>query len=203
MSLFTGHSSLLTLRPRVREEPPLLVITTGFLSMCLTLGCKRRRVELDTLRKEIRLKNRYMWFVSQEETLPFDTLSHLEYTYDSLPTSIGFSAAGLGRQDEIDIFTISVVNHDGREFKLCSYRGEGAVCTGWTGVLLGDDSILDVSGTQEGESRQLVNMIKAITGLPIGKPLLEDIPKKKCPYCDREVAEFAVKCIYCGKKLTP
>lgn len=201
MSLYTASSSFLTLRPKVREEPPLLVITTGFLTSLLTLGLKRRRVEIDTLRKEIRIQSRYLWLIPEEATLSFTHLSHLEYRYDAVPTSFGLSLEGFGRKDEVDIFTIAVVDRDGREFKLCSYRGEGSVHTGWTGVLLSDDSMMDFTGTQEGESRQLVNMIKAILQIPIGKPVLEDIQKITCPHCGREVAAFAVKCIYCAKSL--
>lgn len=203
MSLFTQASTLLTLRPRVKEEPPLLIISSGVLTSIFTLGLSLKQIEIDTRIKEIRIHHRMMWLIKRTLTLRFDALSHLEYTYKSIGTSWGWSFSGFGRQDEVEVFTLAVVDQDGREYPLCSYRGEGSVHTGWSGVLLGDDSTMDFTGTQEGESRQLLRMVKEITQLPIGKPFMEDLPKKACPNCGREVAEYAVKCIYCATKLNP
>lgn len=186
----------------MKEEPPLLIISSGLFISFMTLGLSLKRVEIDTMRKEFRFRRRLMWFIQKNNILPFNTLSHLEYAYKSIGTSWGWSFSGYGRQDEVEVFTLSVVDQDGKQFPLCSYHGEGSVDTGWSGVLLGDDSSLDLSGTQEGESRQLVDMIKAITQLPIGKPFLDDIPKKECPNCGREVADYAAKCIYCATNLT-
>jgi len=109
------------------------------------------------------------------------------------------SFAGFGRQDEVEWFTISVVTESRETHELCSFFGEGAVFTGWSGVLLGDDSSWDVSGTQEEESRSFINELKHLLDLPLGKPIEQMVDCVPCPECGRNVAIYAPKCIYCGK----
>lgn len=203
MSLFSSASSFLTLRPKVTEEPPLLVIQTGTLATLLSLGLSHKRVEVDAQRREIRIRTRTAWLFTNEYTLGFEDLDHIDYAYKAYGTSWGWSFSGFGRQDEVEVFTLSVVDSDNGKHVLCAFRGEGSVHTGWSGVLMGDDSAADFHGTQEGESRQLVNYLKGITELPIGKQLLNDIDMRACPNCGREVAAFAKKCVYCATELPP
>jgi len=86
--------------------------------------------------------------------------------------------------------------------KLFTFFGEGARETGWAGVLLGGDSLVDHAGDQEQASRQFLRMLKAFTGVTVGKPLmhLKDTDGKAhfCTECGRPAPPVKDKCLYCG-----
>jgi len=201
MSITGVSSRFLTLRPRIQREPGIMTISTGGLSSFLSLGMSRRRVEVDSMRKEIRFSQRTAWFFVNTYCLHFDDISHLDYGYKSYGTSWGWSFSGFGRQDEVERFTLSAVDRNDDPHVICAFSGEGAVHTGWSGVLLGDDDLWDASGTQEEESRSLVDELKRLTGKPLGKPLSALVEMKACPKCGREVSDYAAKCLYCAHPL--
>lgn len=60
---------------------------------------------------------------------------------------------------------------DGESLPLPSFRGEGTVATGWTGVLMGDD-LLDVGGDQEKQSRLVARALCRFLDVPLGRPAL-------------------------------
>ena len=198
MSLHTPTSRWLTLRPKVKEAFPVLEIRSGFLQQLFTLFSCSRSVRIDTENKTITFVRRAFWLYINSYVIGFQDVHYMEYEYKSFGTSWGMSMGGCGRQDEVEMFVISLVDQEGQKHEVTAFQGEGAVNTGWSGMLMGDDSFFDYSGTQEGESRDLVDGLKQILQVPIGKPILEDVEMKTCPGCDREVAVFASKCTYCA-----
>ena len=45
-----------------------------------------------------------------------------------------------------------------------------------------------------------VNIISQTVGIPIGKPIAEDMDKKECISCGRSITAISPKCLYCGTK---
>ena len=104
-----------------------------------------------------------------------------------------------GRHDQVESFGLLLVLKDGFEYPLCAFQGEGAAHTGWVGVLLGDDSLIDFAGTQESDSRQAARALAKLIGVSLGKQYITDEAFVRCPHCDHPTARTNRKCLYCGK----
>lgn len=201
MSLISGRFRFLTSRPKIRATPDTLTISTGWQSRLLTLGLRTRRVEIDTSNRRLTFATRTAYFFARHWRLGFDELSHLDYGMGSLGTDYGWTDRGFGAQDSVESYTIDLVTTAGQRHRVCAYRGEGAVQTGWTGVLLGDDSVFDAAGTQQSESKQLVEMLSNVLALPIGQPLDSAAAMPTCPACGQRTAARRTTCLYCGAPL--
>lgn len=197
MSIFTVQSSFLTLRPSVKETPDGITIGPNVVVMLATLGLWLTQVRIMPARRRICVSRRTAWFFATAYTIEFADVWYVEYTHSSLGTGWGWKASGFGRYDELDMFSIALVTKDGRSHPVCTYRGEGAVRTGWTGVLLGD-KLFDCAGTQEQESRQLAERLAEMLGVSIGKPLQSLAPMSTCPACGQLTSPYKPKCLYCG-----
>ena len=127
-----------------------------------------------------------------------DEIAYIDYGFSAIETDWGWTGRGFGAHDQLESYSISLVTYSGNKHFICAFRGEGSVCTGWTGILLGDDSVMDFSGTQDGESRQLANYIASLIGVPVGKPLEHYAEMATCPECNRPTSLYKPKCLYCG-----
>jgi hypothetical protein len=201
MSLYTFRLSFLTLRPSVREDGRSLVIKTGFLARLCSLFLRLRRVEVLPDLREVRIVRRMGYLLKSAETLSFDDIWYVDYSFGAFGTSWGWTAGGYGRHDQVETFSVSLVTRDERPHYVCSFRGEGAVGTGWTGVLLGDDDWLDLSGTQEAESRKFVDYLARLIGVSVGKPASDLGRMATCPECGRPTSLYNPKCMYCGAQV--
>ena len=74
-----------------------------------------------------------------------------------------YNSVTLQKTDEMDEFIVSLELYSRDIVKIFSFIGEGAVNTGITGVLLGDD-LVDSRGDQEERSRTYVELLTAFTG---------------------------------------
>lgn len=198
MSLFVQRFSFLTQRPSITETPDRLILKTGFLSALLTLFLRIRRAEINTSEKRVTIWTRSLWFINKIEEIAFDDLWFIDYSFGSAGTDWGFSTSGHARQDQVESFSIALITKDEKAYHLCSFRGEGSACTGWSGVLLGGDSVVDFAGTQDRESKKLAEYLSGILNIPIGKPLTDMIDMDKCPACGRQTSPYKSTCIYCG-----
>lgn len=202
MSLIESKSSFLTLRPSIRETDDTLVVKTSFLIALLTLCLNTRRVEVSMADRTVTFLSRVCWFFTSRHVVPFNEVAYIDYEYKSMGTSWGFTGSSwLGRQDQIETFAIAVVSQDGQKHHVCSFRGEGSVCTGWSGVLLGDDSVVDFSGTQQSESLKLVDYLAALLETRIGQPTQTSTQMATCPACGQQTSPFKPTCLYCGAAL--
>lgn len=202
MSILTANFKFLTTRPAIDEVGGTLTIKTGLITRLATLFLNFRRIEIDPERCDILIEKRVAYFFVSRELIDFDSVWYVDYSFDSLGTEWGMTSGSLlGRQDQVESFPIAVVTRDDRKHFVCAFRGEGAKCTGWTGVLLGGDDLLDFSGTQESESRQLATYLAKLIGTQIGKPLDSSIDMATCPECGRPTSPYKAKCLYCGAVL--
>lgn len=188
----------LTLRPSICETRESVIIRTGFFTCLLTLFLNMRKVEIIPLRKILLITYRRAYFFKSQSIINFRNVLYVDYTFDSIGTGWGLTSFGFGRQDQIESFSIAIVTQKDKRYPICTYRGEGSKCTGWTGVLLGGDDIIDFSGTQEDESRKLAEYLAKLIGVTIGKPMGSTIKMAKCPKCGRPASLYKKKCLYCG-----
>ena len=203
MSLRTISLRLLTIRPRISFDRDCLRVADSRWVRAIRLGLAARQTEFHFDRGVMEHRVRRLWFRPREWLVPFSELSHIEYGYRSVGTSWGWGAGGIGRQDELDVFTVSVVAKSGRAYPVCAFYGEGAVETGWIGTLLGDDALADLSGSQEAESRQFVRALSRGLGIPIGRPITELGEMATCPACGHPTSHRQPKCLYCGAATPP
>lgn len=175
-----------------------MIIKTGFLGGLFTLFLRRVTTEIRPAQQQIIQRSRLGYFFVSQRILEFDDVHYLDYGFGSLGTDWGWSADGLGRQDQVETFHIDIMTRDNDRLRVCAFRGEGAVMTGWEGLLLGNDDVVDFSGTQEEESRQFVNALAKILDVPLGKPADEEIEMATCLGCGRPVSPYNPKCLYCG-----
>ena len=109
-----------------------------------------------------------------------------------------------GATDEIEKYTVSLVLKGSEEYVfLAAFRGEGAIQTGWSGVLFGDDDLVDYSGDQEGAARGFVGTLQRVLDVPLGKQLYHAADATgthyRCSECGRNSPPNKSKCQYCGK----
>jgi hypothetical protein len=198
MSLFTSQLSFLTLRPSVSELRDSLVIKTGNLAALLSLFLNTRHVEISASSQTVTLSRRTAYIYSSSVTININEVAYIDYGFSAIGTDWGWNGLGIGQQDSVESYSISIVTQDGKKHFVCAFRGEGSTCTGWSGILLGDDSIVDFAGTQDDESRKLAKYIAKLLGVTIGKPLDEIAEMTTCPECDRPASLYKPTCLYCG-----
>jgi len=197
VSFITGRFRFLTLRPRVRATPDRLTLSTGRVSALASLGLRLRRVEIDATNRRVDLATRTCWLFVRRHRLNFDELSHIDYGIGAFGTEWGWTPDGFGRQDQVESFSIALVTREGDAHKVCSFRGEGSVETGFVGWL-GGDSWFDAAGTQAEDSRKMVEMLANVLGLPIGEPVGQGVPTRRCGECGHRVSARQSVCLYCG-----
>lgn len=199
MSIMRYGSGILTLRPSIKNHGERLVIKNGWLSRCVTLFLFLRKVEfLFNERFVIHSVTRFFFF-HRTRIIGFEELSHIDYAFHSIGGSWWLTALGSGRHDQFESFAISLVTKKKEKHIVCAFRGDGAAVQGWIGAVAGVD-VVDLSGTQESDSRQLASFLSRRTGLPIGEPFGVAKLMAECRSCGRPVSELSLKCIYCGAK---
>ena len=162
MSIITRKLRFLSTGPKVWIESGRLMARTSWIVQTLTLFSHSKEVCVDRDQQLVTIRARYLWVITRHREIPFDNIRRIDYSYSSIPTSFSLIA---GPTDQLDRFTVSLcLFNPRRPIKLFSFSGEGAVATGWTGVLLGDDSIVDFSGDQEGRSLSYIDLLTAFTG---------------------------------------
>jgi hypothetical protein len=199
MSLFGLEFTSLTLRPRVAVASDSIVVETSGLLRFLSGFSYCYRVEIQLDRKRVLVHERSFYVLERRSEVAFADLWYLDYSFASVGTDWGLSLGWLGRTDQAESFTISLVTRDEVVHPVGAFRGEGSVASGWAGVLLGGDSIVDVSGTQQDESRAFAETLARRLGIPIGK-LLKDVARMAtCTSCGRVTSLYKTKCLYCGR----
>ena len=205
MSLWTASSRFLSLGPSVWTEEASLHLRTPFLLRVLSLGSYCHDVVVDSRRRTITFRKRFLWAFSHKRNVAFGEVDHLDYEYKGVPTGWSYLH---GTTDEIDTYIVSLVlKGAGERIPVATFRGEGAVCTGWTGVLFSDDTALDLHGTQGDDSLTLVEGLRRILGVPLGKQIgpIRDVQGVlwRCTACARNSPPRRPKCQYCGAPAAP
>ncbi len=162
MSLLTVSSRFLSTGPRIWLAGDRLMAGSSWLLRLLSLFSYHKVVGVDRSRQVVSIEVTLLWGIHRTKAISFDRIERIDYSFDSVPTDWNIFA---GRTDQMERFTVSLcLVRPREEVALVSFSGEGAVETGWSGVLLGKDSIIDLSGTQDESSRTYVDLLKEFTG---------------------------------------
>jgi len=188
----------------LRVEPDHFYARTSLLVRVLTLFFSGVYLHVDRRARYLFLDRRYFWFFKRSRAIAFAQIDRIEYGFDSTVTKYGYQGQAL---DQVETFTVEIVLKEGDEhIPLFRFRGLGAVSTGLTGLMQGDD-LVDYEGDQERKSLAFVQALKDFLGVPLGKavPQLTDESgtKYSCGQCGRPGPPRQGDCLYCGGKLKP
>lgn len=204
MSLVHVATGLLNFAPRVRVQGPVLEAWTSPVHRALTLSLRTKHLHIDRSTKRLSFLRRSAWFVDNLTTRRFDEIDHVKYRFAALPTALGWSLDGYGRTDQVERFSVELVMKNGDELHLFDFIGEGSVGTGWMGVLMGGDDLVDWAGRQESESLAFVELLSTYLEVPLG-PRLPSVGGflHHCTSCQRSRPPREKKCLYCGGQVIP
>ena len=197
---------LLTLNPKLWIAQGRLHARTAFLVRLLALFSYDRQVILNPRTRLITVERRALWLLQTRRTIPFARVECITYRFRRLITSWSW---WVGTTDQLEIFTIRLVLRDPKEtVTLLRFSGEGSLRTGWCGVLLGGDSIVELSGTQEEDSRAYVSILARVIGAPLGRRPIEPVRDERgntyaCVQCTRNNPPTLSRCQYCGAEIVP
>ena len=200
--VFVVRSPLFTLKPRVDRSGKLLEITTPVFGRAASAFSYHRSVSVDGRRRTVRLVETNAWFFTTIKQLKFEEIDHIAYSFSSLWTSWDW----LGRvHDLVEAFTVSLMLKNSEELRVARYLGHGAVGD-FSTWMMGDD-LFDTAGTQEDDSRLLVEHLVEVLQVPLGPPGLapradHQVRMWKCIRCGRSVAPKPT-CLYCGGSAAP
>lgn len=215
MSIWTGKINFLAINPKLWMDKGKFCARSHFLVQAFSLFSYARHVCVDPERKVIILKIRKFWFYRKRFKIPFSGVAYIEYEMGSLgydyylPSSWSSALWGVmnmgTRRDQLESFDVALILKDKRRIPLFRFMGEGSCATGWGGVLLAGDAMLDLAGSQDSVSRQFAETLKKLLGVTIGEPLKHfadgEGHKRYCKKCKRPAPPKAEKCLYCGARV--
>lgn len=162
MSLLRASFSFLAIKPKVLLAGDWLITRSSFIMRLLSLFSCFKCVIVDKRKKNISISEKYFWVFSKSRCIPFEQIKRINYSFSSVPTSWNLF---VGTTDRMEWFTVSLILCDTyEEVRLWTFFGEGAVATGWKGILLGEDEILDLSGDQKASSLNYIKLLQSFTG---------------------------------------
>jgi hypothetical protein len=162
-----------------------------------------RTVSIDQEKRLIQVFGTRVWFFKNYRRIKFDEVEHIAYKYSSTWTSWNWRGEA---HDLIEIFTVGLKLKASDEIvPLGSFVGEGAV--GDFSTWLMGDSLFDVAGTQDDDSRSLVTQLCELLQVPLGHAARAPVNDSqgrawRCESCGRFVAPKP-KCLYCGGTTGP
>lgn len=203
MSVWTSSSSVLAIKPKIWIQGEQLRARSSLLAQLLTLFSYEKLLIVDRDKEKIGIRTRRLWCFTSRRTISFARVHYVESEFGGLGTSWGLTSEGFEATDQLECFTVWLVLKEPDErVKLFTFMGEGARETGWAGVLLGGDSMVDFSGDQEQVSRNFLWQLKTFIGVSVGKPLMHLTDTEGnayfCTECGRPAPPSKDKCLYCG-----
>jgi hypothetical protein len=158
-------SSLFSVCPRVSKARGRLVARTAWQVRLATLGCLYREVVVDLKRDEVTVRRRYLWAFSRRRRVRFGAIAAVTYGYQDWGTSSSWSWA----YDSNDLYVAGLRLRDGEDLRLFYFFGDGTFTN--DGLLpdwvYWEEYLLDVSGTQDRESRVFVDLLAKMIGVPV------------------------------------
>lgn len=194
------RSAIFTLTPRVARVGAVLTVTTSLPARILMGFSSARTVTIDAKKRLIHILGIRAWFFKSYRRLNFDEVEHVVYKYSSTWTSWSWHGEV---HDLIEMFTVGVKLKASEEVvSIGRFVGEGAV--GDFSTWMRGDSLVDVAGTQDDDSRSLVTELCELLAVPLGPAAREPVKDPqgrawRCESCGRLVAPRP-KCLYCGGK---
>ncbi|MGC3966473.1 MAG: hypothetical protein QM775_03625 [Pirellulales bacterium] len=118
--------------------------------------------------EEITLYRRYAWFFTRRRTAKFAKFKAVTYGYRDTSVSSWFNAA----HDGFDVFSVGLRAESGEEFHLFDFVGEGTFTNNsiWGDWQYTGNSLFDLSGSQESESKTYVEVLSKMMGVRVAPP---------------------------------
>jgi len=158
----------LAICPRLKKTGDSLHIMTGVGLFVLTLGLMQRQVVIDPVRRVIVVSSRYAWFFTRHREMPFSDVEAVTYGYEELSAGSSFS----WNWNSLDSFIVGLRLVDDSEFTLFTFWGEGQFNNDgpFPDWLYFCDLALDLVGSQDKESRLLVDLLSKIVDVSVVPP---------------------------------
>ena len=157
----------LTVSPRVLRTGKRLVIRAPIQIDLLLMGGFGQYVLVDAHTKQITIKRRSFWHTTARRLL-FDHVRAVTYGYVDLgePYTANFIQSA---QDSYDHFTVGLRLTDTSEVVLADFVGEGGFRneTGMPNWAFIHRFFFNLVGTQENDSRRLVDGLSELIGVPV------------------------------------
>ena len=206
MSVISVSLAALSVSPRLWREGRTLHARTRWVHRALCGFAYGRKLKVDPVARTISLSVRRWWALNSTRVVSFEEIAALEYRYADLPTAFGVTLRGLQATNRMNWYEVSLALRGCAEpLVMFRFAGEGAEWTGWGGAVLGD-SLIDVQGTQEVESREFVHVLRIMLNVPVRSRAERMVAAafagrlRPCPNCARQIAETAPRCTYCGRR---
>lgn len=116
----------------------------------------------------MRLSVTKWWFFREVTELSTKGVRGVLYGCKDFGTAWSVSPFWMGRTDAVEILSVSLaLTGPVQTIPLFAFVGEGSTDTGWKGVILGGDDVLDVRGPQTEDSRNFVDKLCHALGVDI------------------------------------
>lgn len=181
--------------PKLRGEGNTLRVSLPLGARLRTLLSFDRRVEIDGLRRGIVVEERRLWLRHSRKEFRFDRVKNIAHDFES---RVGHRGC-----HRIETYTVGVELRDPdemvvlAEFVGCAREGGFGTALLWGGV--------SGQGRQAEASRELVDRLQDILGVPVGhekrrSAALEETPYR-CAECERPSPPGRETCQYCGGRV--
>ena len=157
--------SLLSMGPKISREEGRLVARTSLMGFLSSLTLLHRTVIVDPMKQAISIRRRLFWFFTSRKKIPFERVQSIVYTYDDWNSNTAFG----GSDDSKDCFAVKLKLWSDRLVHLFNFYGEGTFVnnSAFPDWFDWDEYRVDLSGTQESESRMFVDLLQKILNVPV------------------------------------
>jgi hypothetical protein len=160
----------LSLGPRISKHDLRLSLTTGWGLCVVTLGMWYRRVVVDVEQQAFTFHARYLWLFTRTRRISFRSVAAVTYGYSDWSPSGYWNWA----HDSLDVFTVGLrlYGEEAEEIGLFDFVGDGTFTNDgpWPDWMYWPDYIVDLSGTQERDSKAFVDLLCKILGVRVQPP---------------------------------
>jgi hypothetical protein len=159
-------TSLLSIAPRISKRDDKLVASTSLVGLLVSLTLLYREIVVDPKQEIITIRCRFLWFFKTRTQVRFSDVAAISYDYENWNLISGMGFTG----DSLDCFSVKLGLHNGKYLHLFRFFGAGTfenrdgLYPDW---VYWDDYLLDVSGSQEEDSRAYVNLLQHLLDVPL------------------------------------
>jgi hypothetical protein len=166
-------SRLFSVAPAIYTGPGWLIAKTSFRGRLFSLFSMRRMVTVDATRRTVTIVHRVLWLAARRRVVPFAKVETILYSLTDLNPLVEPDL----QHSSIDAFAVSLGLTDGRQVHLFRFVGQGVFQTGWDSLCEQwiPDAVYDffnrfhISGAQAADSREFVNHLQELLGVPVDR----------------------------------
>ena len=155
----------LSIGPRISKLDGKLFASTARRLQWLTLGLCLRRVVVDPQQQELTIVGRYFWFFRTRRRVRFREIEAVTYGYQDWAMGACLDWA----HDSLDLYSVGLRLYDGDDLGLFHFFGDGAFIHDgtWPDWMYWEGCLLDMSGTQDRDSRLFVDLLSKMIGVGV------------------------------------